>query len=218
MSTFNLSNTSGVAITRIQAWTINPVVFKGVELKKGTSKDGNEWKAIQFKFSGDAGIFEPMFFCPKEGGDQRVSGETGGRKWELPSQMEQLTLAIAHVVGTLAPASFAKLQNVSMELPKDFEKLVELIKKALNSAVNKSTNIKVIGDNRGYAAVPNFININKDGKAYISNNWLGENLAFSPYEIKKKDQAEKTKPTEIKEDLEDTPDTSSDNSDLDFDI
>ena len=214
MATFNLSNTNGIAVTRLQPWTINPVVFKGVEEKSGTTKDGNIWKAIQFKFSGDKGIFEPMFFCPKEGGDQRLTGETAGRKWELPSQIEQLSCAIAHVVGTLAPANYAKLQNVSLDLPKDFDKLVEIVKKALAPAINKSTNIKLVGDNKGYATVPNFINV-KDGSVYIYNNWLGENLAFSSSEIKKMEKIKNTKPTEIEKDI--TPDDDSDDDGLDLD-
>jgi hypothetical protein len=219
MATFSLTNTNGSAVVRLQPWTINEVVFKGVELKTGTTKDGGIWKAIQFKFAGNNGIFEPMFFCPKEGGDQRPSGETNGRKWEMPSQMEQLAFAIAHVVGVMAPANYEKLKKVSLNLPADFEKLVETVKKAMASAVNKSTNIKLIADNRGYAAVPNFININKEsGEAYISNNWVGENLAFSAYEIKKMEAAKNAKPTAVEETSEDIAEDSSENDDLNFDI
>ena len=76
----------------------------------------------------------------------------------------------------------------------------------------------MIADNRGYAAIPNFININKNGEAYISNNWLGENLAFSSYEIKKMEKAKNSKPTEIDEDVTDSPDSSSDDDGLDFEV
>lgn len=213
MATLKLTN-NVTAVSRIQPWTICEVVFKGVEEKSGTAKDGSTWKAIQFKFSGENGIFEPMFFCPKEDGDKRNSGESNGRKWEMPSQVEQLALTIAHVVGTLSPANYAKLQNVSLDLPKDFDKLVELVKKALNSSINKTVNIKVAGDNRGYAAVPNFVNISRDGIAYISNNWIGEHLAFSPYEVRLMESRKNAKPTEMKE----SPDVAVDDSDLDFEI
>lgn len=216
MATFNLTNTKATAITRVQPWTINEVQFKGVEERSGNTKDGGVWKAIQFKFAGANGVFEPMFFCPKEDGDQRMTGETAGRKWELPSAVEQLQFTIAHVVGTLAPANFEKLQNISIELPKDFSKLVDVVKKATASAVNKTTNIKVIGDNKGYAAVPNFISINREGVAYISNNWVGENLAFTASELKKKETQAKAKPTAVNDVA---PDSTEDaNSDLDFDI
>ena len=216
MATFNLTNTKATAITRVQPWTINEVQFKGVEERSGNTKDGGVWKAIQFKFAGANGVFEPMFFCPKEDGDQRMTGETAGRKWELPSAVEQLQFTIAHVVGTLAPANFEKLQNISIELPKDFSKLVDVVKKATASAVNKTTNIKVVGDNKGYAAVPNFISINREGVAYISNNWVGENLAFTASELKKKETQAKAKPTAVNDVA---PDSTEDaNSDLDFDI
>lgn len=217
MATFNLTNTNVATVNRLQPWTINEVVLKGVELKTGTTKDGSEWKAMQVKFAGDAGIFEPMFFCPKEGGDERPTGTTNGRTWVLPSQMEQLALTIAHIVGTLAQPNFEKLQKVSLDLPKDFEKLVDLVKKALAPAINKTTHIKLIGDKRGYAAVPNFTRV-VDDVAKISNNWLGDNLAFSAYEIQAKEKAAKTKPTEIKEAAASDIDEVADNSDLDFDI
>lgn len=219
MAKFNLTSTNTTAITRLQPWTINEVVFKGVELKSGTSKEGNTWKAIQFKFAGNGGIFEPMIFCPKEDGDKRPSGETNGRRWEMPSALEQLQFTIAHVVGTLVPSNFEKLQKLSLELPAEFDKLVEVVKKALTPAVNKTTNIKLIGDSRGYAAIPNFVNINKDsGEAYISNNWIGDNLAFSAYEVKKMEAAKNAKPTEVSESVSDIADTSDDNNDLDFDV
>lgn len=219
MATFNLTkNSQTTAITRLKPWTINSVVFKGVELKSGNTKDGGTWKAIQFKFSGDNGIFEPMFFCPKEGGDERMKGVTGDRKWELPSQMEQLAFTLAHVVGTLSPNGYAALQKVSLNLPDEFEKLVEYVQKALKPALNKTTNIKLIADNRGYAAVPNFIGINNDGEAFLSNNWIGENLAFTAGEVKKMEQAKNTKPTEIKDDLDDATTDNTENDDLDFDI
>lgn len=220
MATFNLTNaTQTTAITRLKPWTIEEVVFKGVELKKGTNKEGNEWKAIQFKFSGNNGIFEPMFFCPKEGGDERPSGKTGDREWVMPSQIEQLAFTLSHVVGTLSPAGYAALQKVSLNLPEQFDKLVEYVQKAVKPALNKTTHIKLVADNRGYAAVPNFININNDGECYLSNNWIGDNLAFSAYEIKKMEQSKNAKPTDVEnDDLSTSNETDDTNDDLDFDI
>lgn len=220
MAAFNFTNTKTSATVRLKPWTINPVIFKGVELKTGTNKDGEVWKAIQFKFSGDSGIFEPMFFCPKDGGDQRPSGKTGDREWVMPSQVEQLSFNIAHVVGTLAPANFEKLKKVSLNLPEDFEKLVKYVQDATKSAVNTSTNIKLVADSRGYAAVPNVVNIHPtEGYCYLSDNWIGENLAFSAYEIKKMNQAKSAKPTNVdNDDLNTDSDKEEDNSDLDFDI
>lgn len=219
MALFNLNSTNTTATTRLQPWTINEVEFKGVELKTGTTKDGSEWKAMQFKFGGKNGIFEPMVFCPKPDGDKRLTGETGGKAWEMPSQMEQLMFTIAHVCGVLAPTNLEKLRKVSLNLPEEFEKLVDLVKKALSSAVGKTTNIKLIGDSRGYTSIPNFIKINRDTKeAYIYNNWLGESLAFNASELKKMEAAKNTKPTPIKSSEFDSTPEDSKEDDIDFDI
>ena len=59
-------------------------------------------------------------------------------------------------------------------------------------------------------------NINKEGAAYISNNWVGDNLAFSAYELKKKDAQANAKPTAVDDVAPES--TEETNEDLDFDI
>ena len=212
---FNLSNTNGTAVTRLKPWTINKVVLKSVELKTGTSSEGREWKAMQFNFEGPDGIYEHKVFCPGEKGDERMTGITNGREWELPSAMEQLQFNIAHVCTVLAPDAFEKLKGVELDLPKDFEKLVKAVQQVLAKSLNVETNIKLIGNSEGYATVPNFVNINKTTKeAYISNNWLGENLGFSAYETQQMNKAKNSTPTPVIE-TEDV-DTSSDDDDIDL--
>ena len=212
---FNLSNTNGTAVTRLKPWTISKVSLKNVELKTGTSSEGRDWKAMQFTFEGENGIFEYKVFCPGEKGDERVTGTTNGREWEMPSAMEQLQFAIAHICTALAPAEFEKLKGVELDLPKDFEKLTNAVKKVLAKAIGVETNIKLIGNNKGYADVPKFVNINKTSKeAYISDNWIGENLAFSAYQLQQMKKAKNSTPTPAPEV---DADTDSD-SDEDFDL
>ena len=212
---FNLSNTNGTAVTRLKPWTISKVSLKNVELKTGTSPEGRDWKAMQFTFEGENGIFEYKVFCPGEKGDERVTGTTNGREWEMPSAMEQLQFAIAHICTALAPAEFEKLKGVELDLPKDFEKLTNAVKKVLAKAIGVETNIKLIGNNKGYADVPKFVNINKTSKeAYISDNWIGENLAFSAYQLQQMKKAKNSTPTPAPEV---DADTDSD-SDEDFDL
>lgn len=199
---FNLSKSNGTAVQRLQPWTINTVKFNGVEYKSGESSEGRKWQAIQFKFKGDGGTFEHMVFCPGDKGDERVSGTSNGKEWTLPSQMEQLVHTLAHVLGVLNPAGYEKLKGIELDLPKDFEKLFNYVKKVLDSKIGTETQLKLIGNNKGYATIPNFININRDTKeSYISNNWLGENLAFSAFELSRKEAASKAKPTEMKNEV-----------------
>lgn len=218
--TFNLNNIKGTAVVRLKAWGIYDVVFKGIELSKGTNKEGNTWKAMKIKFSGEEGIFEPMIFCPGDKGDERLSGESNGKKWELPSAMEQLQFTVLHVMSNLAPEMLEKfIKAVSgLTLPNDFEKLVEIMNKALSKAINKQTKLKLIGNNKGYATLPNFVGINKDGEAYINNNWLGDTVAFSDYEVKKMNEQKNAKPTAVKDEVDTTDDIAAGNEDLDFEV
>lgn len=218
--TFNLNNVKGTAVVRLKAWRIYDVVFKGIELVKGKNKEGNEWKAMKIKFSGEEGIFEPLVFCPGEGGGERITGETGGKKWELPSALEQLQCSVAHVMANLAPEMMEKFSKAAsgLAIPEDFEKLVETMNKALAKAVNKQTKLKLVGNNKGYASLPNFVGINKEGEVYINNNWLGDTVAFSDYEVKKMNEQKNAKPTAVKDDVDNTDDTAVGNEDLDFDV
>lgn len=218
--TFNLNNVKGTAVVRLKAWGIYDVVFKGIELSKGTNKEGNVWKAMKIKFSGDEGIFEPLIFCPGDNGAERVTGETGGKKWELPSALEQLQFTIAHVMTNLAPEMMEKFSKAAtgLSLPEDFEKLVEIMNKALAKSLNKHTRLKLIGNSKGYASLPSFVSINKEGEAYISNNWLGETVAFSDYEVKKMNEQKNAKPTEVQDNVDATDDAAASNEDLDFEV
>ena len=212
---FNLSKTNGTAVTRLRPWTISKVSLENVELKTGTSSEGRDWKAMQFNFKGPDGIFEYKVFCPGEKGDERVVGTTDGREWQMPSAMEQLQFTIAHICTALAPEEYKKLQGIELDLPKDFEKLVNAVKKVLAKAIGTETNIKLIGNSKGYADVPKFININRTSKdAFISNNWLGENLAFTPYEVQQMNKAKSSTPTPVSED--DSIDDSADDDDIDL--
>ena len=132
---FNLKSSNGTAIQRLKPWTINKVKFDGIDFRKGTASSGNDWQAIQFKFKGADGTFEHMVFCPGADGDKRVTGSTGGRDWEMPSQMETLQHTIAHVLKVLNEKGLEKLSGVELELPKDFEKLYQYLKKVLDPVV-----------------------------------------------------------------------------------
>lgn len=197
---FNLSKTNGTAVVRLKPWTISKVALKSVELKTGTSQEGRDWKAIQFNFEGDDGIFEYKVFCPGDKGDERTVGTTNGKDWELPSALEQLQFSIAHICTALAPEEFKKLQGIELDLPKDFEKLAKAVNQVLAKAIGVDTNIKLVGNNKGYADVPKFVNIYRTSKeAFISNKWLGENLAFTPYEVQQMTKAKNSTPTPVPE-------------------
>lgn len=212
---FNLTNTTGAASTHIKAYEISKVIFDGIELKNGTSQNGREWKALQLSFKGDTGTFEPMFFCPGEDGDKRMSGETDGRKWEVPSAMEDLMHNVAHFMHVIAPENFEKIRGkISLELPKEFDKLVEILKKATEKSIGKEFFIKTVANSQGFANLPRVVKINSNsGESFLGSNWIsvdGKNLSFTPNELKKKAAFAAMKPSSMKDDKDNEDDLEED--------
>jgi len=219
---FNLTGTTGAASSHIKAFEISKVTFEGIESKSGTSKNGREWKAFQLNFKGDGWTFSPMFFCPTEDGEKRVSGETDGRKWELPSSMEDLIHNVAHFMFNISPEGFEKIKGkLSLELPKEFDKLVEILTKATKNSVGKEFYIKTVANNQGFANLPRSVKINsKTGESFFSNNWIAtdpKNLSFTAAELKNKAAFENMKPSSMDKDDDIEEDTTTDTGDLELD-
>ena len=58
----------------------------------------------------------------------------------------------------------------------------------------------MIQNNKGEAQLPFFVNLSKEGEPFISNNFLGEKVFFTDYEIKKMEDAKNAKPTDMEGD------------------
>ncbi len=211
---FSLKNVKGTAVNRLKAWNIYDVVLRSIDYVSGTSAKGTDWQGMKVVFSGDQGIFEHTFFCPNENGFERVSGETNGRKWVLPSSAEVFSCVLAHLGETLSKDKYTKFQGIEFNLPEDFEKLINTFKEVMAPAINKTTSLKLVANNKGYADIPNFVGINSNtDRPVINNNWIGKNVTFSDYEIKKMHEAKEAKPSEAP-----SVDVAKDNSDLNFNV
>lgn len=218
---FNLTNTTGAASLHIKAFEISKVTFEGIELKSGTSKNGRDWKALQLNFKGDGWTFNPMFFCPGENGEDRVTGETDGRKWEIPSAMEELIHNVGHFMFVISPEGFEKIKGkLSLELPAEFDKLVTILDKATKPSIGKEFYVKTVANNQGFANLPRAVKINsKTGESFFSNNWIStdpKTLSFTPSELKSKAAFANMKPSPMKDDDDDIEETPAITDDLDL--
>lgn len=212
---FGLKNVKGTATNRLKAWNIYKVVLREISYEHGTNKEGKAWQGIKVSFAGEAGSFDKIFFCPSEGGDVRMTGETKGRQWTLPSNEEVFERTLAHLGENLSPDKYKKFQGIEFTLPEEFEKLVATFKEAMSPAFNKETNLKLVANKQGYADIPNFVGINsKTNEAVINNNWVGKNVTFSNRELINMKKAQEAKPSEAPA----IDSASSDNSDLDFNM
>lgn len=225
MAVFNLNGVTGssTAQPKLAPWQIHDVEFKGIEYSKFAGhKDPNaEYQVMRVKFANKDGIFEETRFCPKDGDEVRP--KNGDR--ESPSSFENFMFFIAQLGEKLCPERYEKFKGRAYDLPKDFERMIKDLNEVLKPAIGKIFKLKLIANKKGEPVLPYFVNINKEGKAYASNNFIGQNVFFTPYELETKKKREEAKPTEMEGSAGDGLDTpaieeekSSENDSLNFDV
>ena len=167
-------------------------------------------------------VYEETVFCPKEGDDVRQVSSNNGVERESPSNFEKFKFMLAHIGEQLAPKKYEAFKTKTFALPEEFEKLVKTFADITKDAVNKHTNLKLIANKKGEPCLPYFVNISKAGDAYISNNWLGDKVFFSDYEISQMNKQKSNGPTDMpgtsSDDFAASNDAATDNADLDFEV
>ena len=241
MFSFNLNDVKQPSAVRyLKPYNIyNDVSISNVEIKEGTSVNGNAWKAIQLTFSCAEGIYNHSIFYVNSDKDfERTEMDMpNGGKRELPSSWERTRDTMAAIGFAFFPEDFAKMQAASSKA-KSFDDIAEMFVRCVTKNKGRiSTKMKLIGSNRNgsvYAALPNCTGIAeaKDEKRASDNNvkvgewytWMvspfGNNLSFSNYEEKKKVEYENAKPTAINNAVDSvgaTVDTAPIDSEIDFD-
>ena len=87
--------------------------------------------------------------------------------------------------------------EVTINLDKDFERFVKNLNETLKPMIGKTVKLKLIGNKKGEAVLPYFVNISREGVAYISNNFLGDKVFFTPYELESMEKQKNAKPTDM---------------------
>lgn len=221
---FSLKNIKGTSNVqpKLKGNEIHTVVFKGVTYStfKGKKDENQTYQVMKLRFENQDGYYEETVFAPKEGDDKRQANTVNGVERENPSNLEKLHFLMAHVGEQLAPAKYTKFHNLEFDLPKDFEKMVKTFIEVTKDAVNKTTKLKLLKNKKGEAILPYFVGLSKEGEAFISNNFLGDKVFFTEYELKRMEEATEAKPTDMGSEIPGMPnvDEVSSNSDLDFDV
>lgn len=215
---------SGVssAQPRLKAWQIHEVQFKGVEFSSfAGKKDPNAtWQVMRTKFEGKDGIFEETTFCPKDGDEVRP--KNGDR--ESPSALERFQHFVAQLGEQLPGVKerYDKLSKYEWDFPGDFEKFVKTLADCLKPAIGKTVKLKLIGNKKGDAVLPYFVNLNREGKPYTSNNFLGDKVFFTQYELDTMEKQKGAKPTDMDAEANDGLNTEVSsgvsNDDLNFEV
>ena len=196
MSGFSFNTTAGAsqstAKTRLAGNDIYAVKFDGCEIVdiQGVKDTSMIYKVLKLKFSNEDGAFEHAVFEPKPSDFVRTETEykdKDGKMNKIPqaSGVESTMLLFKHAIDSLNPtiakAIDAGTQNLGAT---NWDGLRNLVSKILDAGKGNITHIKLLKNNKGEAQFPGFFaGISKEGKAYVKNNFIGDKLAFSTYEV-----------------------------------
>lgn len=225
MSNFNFGSVATISTNtssnRLRAWNIyNNVKFDGIsEPLTGDTKDGGKWKAWDFTFSCPEGIYVERVFEPNEKStERRVVTNSNGHESQLPSDFERILYFASQLVETFAPSKVEKYKEACAKI-KTFDQFIQILQKVLDKS-EVTTSLLLAGRNNNgtvYASLPTYVRINsKTNEPFTSERFVGDNLMFSAYELKQKEQYESAKPTNMEKVVTPNIETKKDD-DIDFD-
>lgn len=184
---------------RLAGNDIYTVQFDGCEIQdiQGVKEPGKVFKVLKFKFSNENGTFEHTIFEPDPSKDFK-RGETeftnkNGNKEKIPqpSAVESMMLFFKHVIDAFVPEVATQIDAGTKKIAApNWEELRLLLCKIMKVGEKRTSKIKLIKDKNGDARFPGFFSgltkpdaVTGLSKAYIRNNFIGEKIAFSAYEL-----------------------------------
>lgn len=209
---------------QLKPWNIYDVKFTGCEIREfnGKKDPTAHYKVLAINFENEDGVFSVNQFFPKEGDDVRRSydGKNGG-KVEMPSNFETLMAIVKQTAMVLNPKGFEAMQAASSKF-KSFDDVASALIKITDKVKGTETKLKLVGRNRDgkvVAEIPRVLGINKEGEAFVADNYIGSKLFFSDYEEGKRAEYLNSKPTDMekKDDLDNIA-SEQENNDDEFDL
>lgn len=206
---FSFETTAGASQSNVKnklaGNTIHEVTYAGTEIKdfNGVKEPDKLFKTLVLKFENQDGVFEHTIFEPSEADKKRGESEftnKNGVKEKFPqaSNFESTMLLLKHAIDSINPEIAKQIDNKEKVLgTKDWNGFRQVVAKILDSGKGTSTKIKLINNKKGEGVFPGFFTgVNKDGVAYIKNNFIGNKVAFTAYELDKIKNAAQT-PTKV---------------------
>ena len=213
---------------RLAGNNIYDVSFDGTECQDivGVKDPTAVYKVIKLKFSNDAGSFEHTVFEPRPDDFKRTSNEVDNKKTGTkdhipqPSNVESMMLLFKHVIDSFVPEIAKQIDNKEKSLgAKSWDDMRKLIAAILDKGKGRTSKIKLIKDNKGEAKFPGFFaGLTKEGVDYIRNNFVGDKVAFSAYEVSRINSEATAKVTPASSFTEASLTDSSPEIDLDLDF
>lgn len=209
MTEFSFDATAGTsqstAKPRLPGNDIYEVVFDGCEIKdiQGVKEADKVYKCIDLKFTSGDGVYEHRVWEPRPEDFKRTEREFTNKNGKIekipqPSGLESTMLFFKHAIDTLNPTVAKQIDDGERKIgAPNWDKLRDLICTILNAGKGTTTKIKLLKNNKGEATFPGFFAaVNREGKAYVRNNFIGPKIAFTSYEVDRIKNEKTAKPTE----------------------
>ena len=220
LSDTNYSSNSGAYLRPYGIYKVTLTKIEKTELKG--SKDPNAvYPVVALEFTGTGegesrGVFTTNLFIPTSEQDMErpTFQNNNGHDYQRPSRFENFQFTLMQIVHALNPAGEEKIKANASKI-KTIDQFIDLVIKALNGKTDV-VDLKLVGRNNNgtvYAALPSACGLNKSNEIFPVN-FIGNNLAFSNYELTQMKQYQNAKPTNMDSD-ENSIDTASDSIDLD---
>lgn len=193
---FSFETTAGASQStskpRLEGNKIHSVKLEKVEKQDitGVKDPTMTYRVIKFRFSNDDGYYEHTIFEPRKEDFERVPRDVKNKNGNIesipqPSNVESMMLFFKHVMDSYVPEIAQKIDSGEKKLVSpDWDSLRDLVIKICSQSKDRVSNIKLMKGKDGEGRFPGFfVGINKEGKSYIRNNFIGNKIAFNPYEI-----------------------------------
>lgn len=210
----------------LKPYGIYEVAFDGIEDTEveGKKHPGEKYRILKIKFKNEDGQYPHSLFVPttEKDAERRSTTNSNGHEVQFASNVEEFTLMIGHMLATVCPEALEKLTKSNKDI--SYEQLYQFIKKATDPKIGLKTHIKLVGNSNGKAVFPKIASVfEKDGEAVITNNCIGDKLGFNNYELTKKEEFEKAKPTNMastsdSDPLNESPVKNEEKDNLDFEL
>ena len=219
---FNFGTLSNVSVesngnSYLRAWTINHnVKLLGIS----DVVEGNGWRAWDFEFGNEDGVYRERIFEPSADADERPEYTPGKPS---PSKWDKIQHFIMIVLDTY---NHDKVEAFKKSAPKfkTFDDIINVLKKLLEGST-VTADLKLTGreyEGKIYAKLPTYVRLNsKTGDPFVPKDgkFLGNGLKFSEYELNEKAKFDNARPTDMAKvtGSENTISSKSDDIETDFD-
>lgn len=214
---FGFNETIGISQSgvkgKLEGNMIHEVTFDGCEARdiQGVQDPSKSYKVLDIKFSSDKGAFVDTIWEPREQDAQDRETAFGAS----PSNVKAMMLKFKHLIDAVNPELAAKIDSKEKTLTApNWDGLRKLMVKATEPGVGNKTKIKLIKNKKGEAIFPYFANYSREGRLYMSTNFIGENILWTAKELAQIEKAKNATPTAVTN----TTEFSKEAEDLSFDL